>query len=166
MTKLIEQGFPFARLSLVAERESWRKEIYRPVYYLHKWWARRLGSVFRGMVLASCLDDSQDFWNHFYSSNNFDSTLLFDPFMGSGVTIGEAIKLGCRTVGRDINPVAYLACRAAFARYKSSDIISVYKDLERAIAPKLLSYFNTRSNSGEEATVLYYFRNRSGVVTR
>lgn len=157
MAKLIEQDFPFARLSLIAKRESWRKEIYRPVYYLHKWWARRLGSVFRGIVLASCLDDSQDFWSRFYGSNSFGNTLLFDPFMGSGVTIGEAIKLGCKTIGRDINPVAYLACRAAFAQYKSSEVISVYKGLERALAPKLLSYFDTLSSSGEKATVLYYF---------
>lgn len=157
MAKLIEQDLPFARLSLIAKRESWRKEVYRPVYYLHKWWARRLGSVFRGMILASCLDDSQDFWDHFYSSNNFDGTLLLDPFMGSGVTIGEAIKLGCRTVGRDINPVAYLACRAAFSRYKVGDVISVYESLERTLASKLLSYFSTRNSSGEDATVLYYF---------
>jgi putative DNA methylase len=157
MTKLVEQDFPFAWLSLIAERESWRKEIYRPVYYLHKWWARRLGSVFRGIVLASCLDDSQDFWDHFYSSNNFDGTVLFDPFMGSGVTVGEAIKLGCRAAGRDINPVAYLACRAAFARYKPGAVISVYKRLERTLAPRLLSYFDTQSSSGEKATVLYYF---------
>ena len=57
MPKLIENDFPFAELSLVAERESWRKEVYRPVYYLHKWWARRLGSVFRGILLGTCLED-------------------------------------------------------------------------------------------------------------
>lgn len=157
MPKLIEKDFPFARLSVVAERESWRKEVYRPVYYLHKWWARRLGSVFRGIVLSACLDDSEDFWNRFYSSNTFDGTILFDPFMGSGVTVGEAIKLGCRAVGRDINPVAYVACLAAFSRYKATDVLSTYQRLEETLAPKLLSYFETRTASGEEATVLYYF---------
>ncbi len=43
--KAIEDGFPFEELSAVAEVESWRKEVYRPVYHLHKWWAQRLGSV-------------------------------------------------------------------------------------------------------------------------
>ena len=157
MVKLIEDDFPFALLSLVAERESWRKEVYRPVYYLHKWWARRLGSVFRGIVLAACLDDQGDFWNRFYGNNNFDDTILFDPFMGSGVTIGEAIKLGCRAVGRDINPVAYLSCRAAFSRYKVRDIRQIYRRLEETLAPKLLSYFATKTDWGEEAIVLYYF---------
>ena len=41
---MIENGFPFDRISEIAEAESWRKEIYRPVYHVHKWWAQRLGS--------------------------------------------------------------------------------------------------------------------------
>ena len=45
--KAIEDGFPFEELSAVAEIESWRKEVYRPVYHVHKWWAQRLGSIFR-----------------------------------------------------------------------------------------------------------------------
>jgi len=157
MSRLIERDFPFAHLSLVAERESWRKEVYRPVYYLHKWWARRLGSVFRGILLGACLDESEDFWERFYGRNVFDGTVVFDPFMGSGVTLGEAIKLGCRTVGRDINLVAHIVCRAAFSRYRPAEVLSTYRHLERTLAPRLLSYFYTRTNSGEEATVLYYF---------
>jgi putative DNA methylase len=157
MHRLIEKDFPFARLSLIAEQESWRKEVYRPIYYLHKWWARRLGSVFRGIVLGACTNDSDNFWNLFYSKNNFDGTTLFDPFMGSGVTVGEAIKLGCRAIGRDINPVAYIACRAAFSRYLPPDVLHTYQCLEKQLASKLLEYFVTKNASGEEATVLYYF---------
>ena len=156
-SKLIENDFPFARLSLIAEQESWRKEVYRPVYYLHKWWARRLGSVFRGIVLGACANDSDDFWKLFYSKNTFKDTILFDPFMGSGVTVGEAVKLGCRAIGRDINPVAYVLCRAAFSRYSAIDVLSTYQRLERKLSSRLLSYFGTKSASGEEATVLYFF---------
>ena len=32
-----EFGFDF--VSAIARRESWRKEIYRPIYHVHKWWA-------------------------------------------------------------------------------------------------------------------------------
>ena len=157
MPKLIENAFPFAELSLVAERESWRKEVYRPVYYLHKWWARRLGSVFRGILLGACLEDGEDFWDRFYKKNTFENTVVFDPFMGSGVTVGEAVKLGCKAVGRDVNPVAYLACRAALSQYSDAEVLSTYRRLERALAPRLLSYFQTRTRTGQTATVLYYF---------
>lgn len=57
MPKYIETNFPIGQLSSLAERESWRKEVYRPVYYLHKWWAKRIGSVFRGIILGACLDN-------------------------------------------------------------------------------------------------------------
>jgi len=157
MRKLIEGDFPFSQLSLIAERESWRKEIYRPVYYLHKWWAKRLGSVFRGILLAACLDETEDFWQRFYSPNDFKETTVFDPFMGSGVTIGEAIKLGCKVVGRDINQVAFLSCLASMSKYSQAEVLSTYQSLEEKLAPTLLSYFRTNTKDGEEATVLYYF---------
>lgn len=38
-----DTAFPFEYFSDIAELESWRKEIYRPVYHIHKWWAQRLG---------------------------------------------------------------------------------------------------------------------------
>lgn len=157
MNNLIEYDFPFPQLSLIAERESWRKEIYRPVYYLHKWWARRLGSVFRGIILGACLDSTQDFWQSYYSKKVFSGKVVFDPFMGSGVTIGEALKLGCRAIGRDINPVAYLSTSAALSKYSEVEVVSAYRKLEKDIAPKLLSYFDTRTKDGEKAIVLYYF---------
>ena len=157
MPRLIETDFPYAHLSAIAEAESWRKEVYRPVYYLHKWWARRLGSVFRGVLLGACLDEGEDFWSRFYGKNDMAGTVVFDPFMGSGVTVGEAIKLGCTAVGQDINPVAYLACRAAFSEYNSTDVLETYQDLERTISPNLLSYFEAQTDGGEQATVLYYF---------
>jgi len=157
MNNLIENDFPFPLLSLIAERESWRKEIYRPVYYLHKWWARRLGSVFRGIILGACLDSSEDFWHNFYSKKVFNEKIVFDPFMGSAVTVGEALKLGCRAIGRDINPVPYLSSKAALSKYSMTEVLSTFRKLEEDIAPKLLSYFDTRTKEGEKAIVLYYF---------
>jgi putative DNA methylase len=107
--------------------------------------------------LGSCLEEGEDFWDRFYRMNNFDMITVFDPFMGSGVTVGEAIKLGCRVVGRDINPVAYIACRAAFSRYSPADVLRTYRRMEEMVGPILLSYFRTHTTSGEEAVVLYYF---------
>jgi putative DNA methylase len=46
--RLIESdGFSHEFVSELAEMESWRKEVHRPIYHIHKWWATRLGSVFR-----------------------------------------------------------------------------------------------------------------------
>ena len=45
----IEQHFPVEMLNQVALSEGNSK---KPVYRMHKWWARRLGSVFRAIVLS------------------------------------------------------------------------------------------------------------------
>lgn len=52
-TAIEEPSFPFEHLSDIAELESWRKEINRPIYHIHKWWAQRLGSVFRAILIAA-----------------------------------------------------------------------------------------------------------------
>src|SRR3982751_2353552 len=89
----LENGFPFEKLSTVAELESWRKEVNRPIYHMHKWWATRLGSIFRSIILAGNLSERDDVWDQFYQQHNFSDVIVLDPFMGSGTTIGEALKL-------------------------------------------------------------------------
>ncbi|MFC7177877.1 DUF1156 domain-containing protein [Halosegnis marinus] len=58
----IERGFPIEQLNDIAEKESYggARQWYRPIYTMHKWWARRLGSVFRAISLYSLLDDPAD----------------------------------------------------------------------------------------------------------
>ena len=86
--RLIETDeFPFEFLSQLAERESWRKEIHRPIYHVHKWWAKRLGSVFRGILLGTLLPERADLSHEFYRCHEFRGLTVFDPFMGSGTTM-------------------------------------------------------------------------------
>ena len=56
----IERGFPIERVNEIAQKESRAGMHYRPVYTMHKWWARRLGCVFRTIVLYTLLDDADD----------------------------------------------------------------------------------------------------------
>ncbi|WP_436910207.1 DUF1156 domain-containing protein [Halosimplex marinum] len=54
----IERGFPIERVNEIAEKESRAKQYYRPVYTMHKWWARRPGCLFRAISLYSLLDEN------------------------------------------------------------------------------------------------------------
>ncbi|MFB6159253.1 MAG: DUF1156 domain-containing protein [Candidatus Nanohalobium sp.] len=53
----IEEYFPIEQVNEIADKESKAKRYYRPVYTMHKWWARRLGCVFRSMLLYSLADE-------------------------------------------------------------------------------------------------------------
>jgi adenine-specific DNA methylase len=55
----IERGFPIERVNEIAAKEGRAKMHYRPIYTMHKWWARRLGCVFRTISLYTLLDDPE-----------------------------------------------------------------------------------------------------------
>ncbi len=56
----IERGFPIERINEVAAKESRAKQWYRPIYTMHKWWARRPGCLFRAITLYAVLDEETD----------------------------------------------------------------------------------------------------------
>ena len=152
-----DDGFPFEEFCDVAELESWRKEINRPLYYIHKWWARRLGTVFRAMVVGTFSPANSDVKESFYRPVRFPQTVVFDPFMGSGTTIGEALKLGCRAIGRDINPVAHFAVRNALARHSREEVIREFKAIEDDVAEQIQHFYQAKLPDGGTARTLYYF---------
>lgn len=154
---LEDDNFPFEAISDVAEVESWRKEINRPVYHIHKWWAQRLGTVFRAVTLGALAPSGTDILSAFYRPTRVQNLTVFDPFMGSGTTIGEAAKLGARAIGRDINPVAHFLVRNALAFHDREAVLRTFRDIERDVADKIRAYYKTVQPDGTEADVLYYF---------
>jgi len=155
---LIEDpSFPFEDLSSIAEAESWRKEISRPPYHLHKWWAQRLGSVFRALIIASAVPPKQDLLSLFFSPVRLPDRVVFDPFMGSGTTVGEALKLGAYAIGRDINPVAVSSVKTALQLPNRSKVLAAYREIEDKVARLLRPYYIARLGNSRQAEVLYYF---------
>ncbi|MGD9496492.1 MAG: DUF1156 domain-containing protein [Armatimonadota bacterium] len=51
--KYIEYDFPLHEVNRLAVKEANAK---KPIYTMHKWWARRLSCVFRSILLASAID--------------------------------------------------------------------------------------------------------------
>ena len=155
---LIEiDSFPFEFLSALAERESWRKEVNRPVYHLHKWWAKRLGSVFRGLILGCLLPEQADLASAFYQQHDYPDITVFDPFMGSGTTVGEAHKLGCTALGRDINPVACESVRVALGPLARKDLQRGFAQLAETVGQQIRQLYQAPDEKGQLCDVLYFF---------
>jgi adenine-specific DNA methylase len=152
-----DDAFPFEALSEIAELESWRKEINRPPYHIHKWWAQRLGTVFRAMVISAFAPKGADILDLFYKPVRIRNATVFDPFMGSGTTIGETVKLGARAIGRDINPVAHFLVRNALSLHDRPAILSTFYAIKRDVADELLKYYRTTIPGGTLSDVLYFF---------
>ena len=154
---LEDDGFPFEALSDVAETESWRKEINRPTTHIHKWWAQRLGTVFRAMTIGAFAPSGADIFDLFYKPVRIPGGTVFDPFMGSGTTLAETVKLGAKAVGRDINPVAHFLVKCALSVHDRKAILETFRAIERDVAEKLRSFYRATLPDGMQAEVLYYF---------
>jgi putative DNA methylase len=150
-------AFPFDFLSRLAARESWRKEVHRPIYHIHKWWATRLGSVFRGILLGAMLPVDCDFRAEFYNAHEFSRLTVFDPFMGSGTTIGEAHKLGMIALGRDINPVAVTSVQTALGPIDRVALKTAFEELSRDAGERILQLYQSKDLTGRACSVLYFF---------
>ncbi|MCY4344947.1 MAG: DNA methyltransferase [Gammaproteobacteria bacterium] len=154
---LEDDEFPFEVISDVAEAESWRKEINRPTYHVHKWWAQRLGTVFRAMVLGALSPSGTDVLDAFYRPVRLKGAVVFDPFMGSGTTVGEALKLGARVIGRDVNPVAHFLVRNALAEHDAESVLATFREIERDVSHEMRAFYRTELEDGTSADVLYFF---------
>ncbi|HZU72994.1 MAG TPA: DNA methyltransferase [Acidimicrobiales bacterium] len=127
----LEQDYPGAEISLLAEVESWRKEIHRPATHTHKWWAQRLGTVFRSIVVSAVTNSASEALAAYKSATRLPGIRILDPFAGSGTTIVEALKLGASAIGVDINPVATLVQRQAVTAWDVDRLRRALKRVEK-----------------------------------
>jgi len=181
--------FPIELVNPLAEREANAK---RPYQLLHKWWARRLGCVFRTIILSSLIPDQEwkrldeiarkqgiTAWHWLYyrqchvNENARDHTghgcaeeliakyckdkIVLDPFMGDGTTVVEALRLGCKVIGLDVNPVAWFITKKSVEPVDLNKLQEAFKSLERKVAPEILRWYRTQCPKGHEADVMYVF---------
>ena len=106
---MIERNFDIPFIANLALREKQIQQNYRPIIAVHKWFARRPGTLFRGLLLSEFT--STPLRESFYKANKLKGLCIADPFMGGGTPLVEANRVGCDVVGYDINPMAYWIVR-------------------------------------------------------
>ena len=100
----IEQNFDVPFVAAMALREKQIQQNYRPIIGVHKWFARRPGTLFRSLLLAEFVDAPLQ--QSFFQANDLAGIRVADPFMGGGTPLVEANRVGCDVRGRDINPMS------------------------------------------------------------
>lgn len=107
----IEERFDIALVAALALREKQIQQSYRPIIAVHKWFARRPGSLFRSLMLAEFEDAPLK--ESYFQSHDFKGRTVADPFMGGGTPLIEANRMGFDVLGFDINPMAAWIVREA-----------------------------------------------------
>ncbi|MBW1708136.1 MAG: DUF1156 domain-containing protein, partial [Deltaproteobacteria bacterium] len=175
--KAIEETFPIVQINRLAIPE---RNAFKPIYQMHKWFARRASCVFRAILLAAMKPAGTDIMAEFYKDHTNDPDTnrvrILDPFMGGGTTIVEALRLGCHVTGIDLNPVAWFIVKTEVEPVDIDELQAAFKRLEerptlngKPVKEELLSHYKTEcpccGAGREEADIIYTFWVKSAICT-
>ena len=88
---MIERSFDIAFVADLALREKQIQQNYRPIIAVHKWFARRPGTLFRSLLLAEFADVPlrEAFYQGHSFKNRIDVSNVAPPHISSAKTCGE-----------------------------------------------------------------------------
>jgi putative DNA methylase len=173
--RVIERSFPIVQLNPLSVRE---RNAFKPVYKMHKWFARRSSSIFRAILLGAALPAEQDgkpvdLMGEFYKGHGEDPRLrrrdgkplrVLDPFMGGGTTVVEALRLGLDVTGVDYNPIAWFIVRGETTPVDLKALDAAYQRVADKVRDELLALYKTKCPlTGKDADIIYGFWVKQGV---
>jgi len=176
MKRAIEEYFPIVEINKLAIPE---RNAFKPIYQMHKWFARRSSSVFRAILLGALKPAGTDIMKEFYKdhTNDIDTKdkIILDPFMGGGTTIVEALRLGCKVIGVDLNPVAWFIVKTEVEPVDIEELEKAFHRLSerkvswsgKSVKETLLDLYKTECPGcgNKDADIIYTFWVKSAPCT-
>lgn len=152
----IERSFNVAFVAEMALREKQIQQNYRPVIAVHKWFARRPGTLFRALILSEFVDAPIE--QTFFRSHDLSGIRIADPFMGGGTPLLEANRIGCDVIGYDINPMAYWIVRQEIEHLDLAAYRSAADELGEGLARQVGQLYQTACMKcgRDDASVKYF----------
>ena len=138
---MIETNFRVSFVTALARREKQIQQAYRPTIGIHKWFARRPGTLFRALLLAEFSDLPLE--DIFFKANQLDDITIADPFMGGGTTIIEANRMGAHTLGIDINPMSYWIVKQTLQSLNIDKYIEAAQQIRKILFNKIGRFYQT-----------------------
>jgi len=101
---------------------------HTPMYLIHKYWARKPHNVV------------SEYIQHYTKEGD----IVLDPFCGSGPTPIEAIKLGRKGIGIDLDPVATFITRMTAIPVDVSKIKTTFEDIKKNCKEQIEELYKTK----------------------
>lgn len=157
-------------ISKLAQDETGKRQYYRPIYSLHKWWARRPGTLFRAILLLATRPElchrllrhdvrgNIDPASPYFADHNLEDWIILDPFMGGGTTLIEANRMGAKVIGCDINPVSYWIVRESLKPVDIDKLDTYFHQMDQTAGKQIRALYQTRcATCSEPADTMYAF---------
>ena len=186
MKRAIEDSFPIVEINRLAVPE---RNAFKPIYQMHKWFARRASCVFRAILLGALKplptdekgnptkSGAQVIMDEFYKDHTHDpdtnGKVILDPFMGGGTTVVEALRLGCKVIGIDLNPVAWFIVKTEVEPVDIDELKAAFERLAnrhvewsgKSVRETLLEQYKTECPccGNKDADIIYTFWVKSAI---
>jgi len=116
---------------------------YGRMYAMHKYWSKKSPDVIAKYI------------RHFTEKED----IVLDPFVGCGITAGEAIKLGRKTIGIDLNPMATFITEMTLTPVTLPHLQWAFEDIQVACEEEISELFKTICvRCGKSATIDFVIR--------
>ena len=122
---------------------------HTPMYLIHKYWARKPHNVVHEYIKNYTQEDE----------------IVLDPFCGSGVTPIEAIKLGRKGIGFDLNPVAILISKLTAIPLDPKKMRSIFSEIEKKCKDDIQGLYKTICpKCKSEAFIVYTIKQNDEII--
>ena len=158
----IENNYNIGFIAALALREKQIQQNYRPIIAVHKWFARRPGTLFRGLLLSEFAEGPIE--SSYFKPHSLASVTVADPFMGGGTPLLEANRIGCNVIGVDINPMAAWVVREEIDALDLNAYTEAVGRLAEHLAQELGHFYKTRCpvTDRADADVKYFMWVKTG----
>lgn len=103
---------------------------YAAIYGIHKYWAKKPYNLINEYIQK-------------YSKKN---DIILDPFCGSGISLIESHKCGRKSIGIDINPIAFSICKNILRSISVEKMEDEFSKLEDKCQEKINSFYIIKRN--------------------
>jgi len=115
-------------------------QAHTPMYLMHKYWARKPHNVVGEYI------------KHYSKKGE----IVLDPFVGSGVTAIEALKLGRKAVAIDIDPIATFVSRMTLKPVNIKKFKEAFEEIEKNVRRNIEGLYTTVCpNCGQRCLEVY-----------
>lgn len=156
LTLLEAANIPIAEIAGLALREG---QSSNPIYRVHRWFARRLGSQFRAILTGLSLKPNEidQFWETFLGCVPLDGAVVLDPFIGGGTSLIEAGRCGAKVIGFDIDPVATFITRFELEAATFDPSVPEITKICAEVSAQLAPFHKTKVPGVGDKEVLHHF---------
>ena len=152
----VEKAFSVPFVAELALKEKQIQQNVRPVIAVHKWFARRPGTLFRAILLSEFA--APPLPAAYFDPHRLHGVRVADPFMGGGTPLLEANRLGCDVFGWDVNPMAFWVVRQGIEHLDLAAYKTTARRLGNVLEDELGRFYRTRCGDcgRDDASVKYF----------